>query len=1178
MRLRSILHIQNKKILLLWINLFFCASNAFAATFDWNGLTSTVWTDKSNWTVGGGAATEYPGQNRNTDVVQFGVTALSVYLNQPTLTLTANQTLTVASITFGPREYSVSSSITGTTLTVNGSTGKLIVTGDIVQTPNTTNTTNSTVNCFINGTASVQCANIRVGTSGTTGGQNSFLFSHVANLYVTNNVNLIPSTSLINGSGFRLEDGIMKIDGQINITNPNLYSSGNNLAYFTVNGTYNTSSPKSNPSLYLTNANAIASISPPYGSVNFDGNRQGGTAGGRTTIHYTAANPTIYTSSFVGFGSGGGSYNAGPTYDNLVIEGTGTATIGTSGATNASTLVIDSAFTTTSNVTFATYSTATTVGTDWTNSATIIGGAGATDINGSLANNAGIMTMGAGALTIAKNYTNTGTFTPNASALISFDGTTQTLTDATSTGTNFYNVTFTGGGTKTMASGSKFTVAPLYTLNVTPSASAASTLAVSNATSTTTALTLLSTSAGDASIGSLVSGSFVSSITGSINVQRYVTGTLRRYMLLSSPLLNSTTTFTTTGSLSTYNLLPLIATTYITGPSGGGFDSAPTTGNSPSVFVFDENAPVSSNVNQVINNEYKPFNSTNEGLPAANGFLYYFRGSRSIVNPFVRPFPATDNATLNFFGTLIKGVGTAATNAQLTVNIVHFPSTPPTYYTATAVSAPATLSFSATTPSTKKGFNLIGNPYASVIDLQKVYSVNFAINSAYIFKFYYMLVKDASTGTNSSSTKFAVYDATSASTPPAGASRYALSGQGFFISSPGAYPIVFNETMKSAYSSYSAAPSSIPVFNVVNPGTHLALNKLAVNPQEGNIQQALATTATSTNSIVDPIPRLRMELVQDTIVHNSTDINFDGNAVAKFVPGEDAPYYQPSGQGDLFYSLSSDSVGCFANYTGNLEKLKRVNLIVTFSNYGVYKLTSPVKKNIDARYSIYLKDKYTNDSLDVVHNAEYAFKVEANAASYAHDRFYLSIGIVPGHDYRLLSFTGKKVVEGITLNWDTNNESNFTGFSVQKSADGGKTFLTIDSLRSTGAGKYTYTDATPGTGQVIYRLSQNLVTGENKLSDNLKFEIQPGAGVNKFLVYPTVVSASTVNIKLQQTSASPVRINIVSPSGSIVKKLSATGTNTIQENVAGLSRGLYIVVAVNESTGDRIGSGMFFKQ
>lgn len=1154
------------KITLLSICALLINKFTFAATFDWNGTTSTSWTNPLNWTVGGIIATEYPGQNRNTDIVQFGVNAIALYLTQPTLTLTTNQTLTVASITFGPREYSIASGVTGTTLTVNGATGKLMVTGDISQTPNTTNGANTTVNNFINGTASVQCANIRVGTSGTTGGQNSFLFSHVANLYVTGSVYLIPSTALVNGSGFRLEDGIMKLDGQIVITNPNGYTSGNNLVYFTVNGTYNTSSPKSSPTLYLSNSNAIASITPPYGSVNFNGNRQGGTSGGRVTIRYTGANPTIYTSSYTGFGSGGGSYNGTtPTYDNLVIEGSGTATVGTSGATNASTLIIDSTLTTTSSVKFDTYSTATTIGAAgstaaiWTNNstATITGGAGTTDINGSLSN-LGTMNMGTGALNISKDYTNTGTFTPNSTPTITFDGTTQTLTDATATGTNFYNVTFTGSGTKTMASGSKFTVAPLYTLNVTASASAASTLAVGNATSTTSALTLLSTSVGDASIGSLVSSGFVNSITGSINVQRYVKGTLRRYMLLSSPVTNATTTFTSPASaINTYNLLPLIATTFITGPGGStnGFDNATATNNSPSVFVYDENAPLSTDANQVVNNEYKPFSSTSQGLPAANGFLYYFRGSRSIVNPFVRPFPATDNATLNFFGTVVKGTGTAAANAQLTANIVNFPSSPPTYYTATAVGAPATLSYGSTVAA-KKGLNLIGNPYASVIDLHALYLAN-TTN-----KFYYMLVKDASTGTNSSSTKFALYDASTGSVG-AGSSRYALSGQGFFTLATSASAIKFDESMKVAYSLYSASPSSNPIFNVIgNPGK--------------NIAASFASKAT--NDVESTLPRLTMELVQDTVVHNSTDINFDGNATPKFAPGEDAPYYQPSGQGDLFYSLSSDSIGCFANYTGNLEKLKRVNLIVTFSNYGVYKLTSPIKKNIDARYSIYLKDKYTNDSLDVVHNSEYAFKVEPNAASYAHDRFYLKIGIVPGHDYRLLTFTGKKVTEGISLNWETNNESNFTKFSIQKSADGGKTFLTVDSIQSTGAGKYTYTDQTPGTGQIIYRLNQNLVTGENKFSDNLNFDIKPGPGVNKFLVYPTVVSASMVNIKLQQTSANPVRISIVSPSGAIVKKLSATGTNTIQENVNGLSRGLYIVVAVNENTGDRIGSGMFFKQ
>ncbi|WP_426587562.1 beta strand repeat-containing protein [Mucilaginibacter sp. R-33] len=1154
------------KIILLSICALFINKLALAATFDWTGagtcsgflcsggyINGTLWSNPDNWTVGGLTTTSYPGQGGSTtDIVRFGVTG-STYTNQPVLS--AN--VTVASITFGRIQYVsggvlTGTSLTGTILTVNSAT--LTVTGDITQDVNTN--ASGTIFNDMRGTGTISCTNIQIGTNSATYGSFSFLFSEVNTLTVSNNVNIHLNVKQQNGSGFRLEGGTMTINNQITFTNHSV--TNQNGAYFTVNAltSYKTTNTVVNPTLILNATNAIGTIPVPYASCNFYGDH-----GGKATVNYKGANPVIYTTSVQGFGPGGGPVNPNAAtdriYDNLIIQGSGTAVIGGTTAGQTSYLNIDSTFTTNSNVSFSNATnTATKVGVagstaaTWTNNsaATITGGTGSIDINGTLSN-AGTMNMGTGALNIARNYTNTGTFTPNASALISFDGTTQTLTDATATGTNFYNVTFTTGGTKTMASGSKFTVAPTYTLNVNSS----STLAVGNATSTTTALTILSTAAGDASIGSLSAGT----ITGSINVQRYVKGTLRRYMLMSSPVLNTTSTFLTTGSLSTYNLLPLIATTYITGPGGttNGFDDATATGNSPSVFVYDENAPVTSDVNQVLNNEYKPFSSTSQGLPPANGFLYYFRGSRSVANPFVRPFPATDNATLNFFGTVIKGTG--ASNATLTANIVNFPSTPPTYYTTTAVSAPATLSYHTSTPAVKQGLNLIGNPYASVIDLHTLYTVN-TTN-----KFYYMLVKDASTGTNSSSTKFALYDASTGSIGT-GASRYALSGQGFFTVATSASAIKFDETMKVAYSNYSGALPSTPVFNVVgSPSKNIAAS-FAASP--------------ATNNAESSIPRLTMNLVQDTVVHNSTDINFDENATARFVPGEDAPYYRPSGQGDLFYSLSSDSVGCFANYTGNLEKLKRVNLIVTFSNYGTYKLTSPIKKNIDARYSIYLKDKYTNDSLDVVHNAEYAFKVESNPASYAHDRFYLKIGIVPGHDYRLLTFTGKKVTEGVALNWETNNESNFTKFAVQKSADGGKTFLTIDSLQSTGTGKYTYTDQTPGSGQIIYRLSQNLVTGETKLSDNLNFEIRPGAGVVKFLVYPTVVSASTVNIKVEQTSTRAVRINIVSPSGAIVRKLSAIGTNTLQENVNSLGRGLYIVVAVNEGTGDRIGSGMFFKQ
>ncbi|WPU96583.1 T9SS type A sorting domain-containing protein [Mucilaginibacter sabulilitoris] len=1144
-------------------------SRAFATTFDWKGGTSTPtgnnWITPSNWAVGGVTqSSDYPGRDATDDIVRFGV-AGSVYTTQPSLTVASTDSLVVGSIIFGTIQYSSTTAITGyditgTVLTVN--TGKLVVTGDITQ---SVNTSGGSIFNVLMGSGTISCNNIQMGAAANSSGSNkiSILISLIKALSVKTDVKLNLNVNVGTGVGFRLENGTMTIGNKITFIDNSAITAGN-ATYFTVNARRSQTNPSANiltnPTLILNSSAAVDTIPTPNASVNFYGDRN---PGGKATVIYRGASPLIYTTSKLGFGPGGGVVNSNaatdPIYDNLIIQGTGTAVIGkVQTPANTSYLNIDSTFTTNSNVSFSNATnTATKVGATgstaatWTNNspATVTGGAGTIDINGSLSNS-GTMTMGIGALSISKNYTNTGTFTPNATPTITFDGTTQALTDATATGTNFYNVTFTGGGTKSMASGNKFTVAPLYTLNVNSS----STLAVGS-TSSTTALTLKSTLAGDASIADMTNGT----ITGNINVQRFVRGNLRRYMLLSSPLANA--------SASTYDLKPLKVNTWITGPNGSAtgydFDNAPQTGNSPSVFIYDENSPLTQNPNSVINNEYKPFATMSETVPIGNGFLFYFRGDRSVSNPFSPPFPASNDATLNFFGAVFKGGGT---NGSFSPKIINFSNSPiPTYYSTLA--GGTNLSFNSTI-SSKKGFNMIGNPYASVIDLKLVYSGN-----SNRYKFFYMLIKDANTGTNSSSTRFAVYDAL-ADTAQAGSSRYALSGQGFFVQTAAATPITFTETMKVAYSAYLARPSTKPIFNVV-PNPRSARTTLAVNPHENNAVGTLAAATPSETTPV-PMPWLRMELMKDSLILNTTDINFDKNSGSTFKIGEDAPYISSSGQGDFFYSQSADSVGCFINYTSDLEKLKQINLVVTFSNYGVYKLTAPNKKNIDERYTIFLKDKFTNDSLDVVHNPQYSFNVTTNKASYAHDRFYLSIGIAPGHEYKLLDFTGAKVTTGLQLNWRTDNESNFTRFMIEKSSDGGKSFTAIDSLQSTGAGKYTIVDEAPGNGQLVYRLKQNLVTGKTDISKNLVFNFLSNL-IPKFIVYPSNATQN-ININFGKTYSDRISVSIISATGSLVKTITASNTDSVQQDVGNLLKGLYIVEATDEATGKRIGSTKFFKQ
>jgi len=1043
-----------------------------------------------------------------TDDVSIG--SIIAFVNTPVIASTDN--VSCASITFGAVV-----SLTTIPMVVNGT---LNVTNSVTLLP-------SLLIAFsvpLSGTGTLNCGSIQVGTNTNTITSllnltiKLNLVSTLANLNVSGNVTvnsitigiLIIGLGVIDG-GFSLVSGTTTIGGQI-LTQSTAFILSTTVGTPTFSIDPGTGSAAT---LILTNAAPInttaASGSTYAGSIDF----YNSTGTGQATVNYAyagAGTQIVYATTGIS------NLNTSPAlYQNLILTGTGKKQPNVS----------------------------------------------------------------SGLLTVAGNIDNSASspidFVTNTNT-VQLTGTTQTIAGgsyvnstlpASPVGTVFYNLT-SSANTTTLSG--RNDIAAQGTLAFLKTGNASMTI---DATATNS-LTLLSNINGDASMASLSAdannANIVATVTGTINVQRYVkggsatAGAGRRYMLISSPVANA--------SAGSYNLLPLFATTYITGPPGGGFDSSPQ--NNPSVFIYDENAPATPNPNVVTGNEFKGFATINETIPMGNGVEFYFRGSRTGVSAstvFVSPFPVPDNATLNFSGAVYKGGGA---NGDFTASIINFPNTPPTYYSSSAVTLSNNLSRNSSA-STKLGLNLVGNPYPSAIDLQKVYSVN-----GNKYKFYYMLIKNASTGTNSVSTKYAMYDATN-SNIPAGASRYAVSGQGFFIVAPNTTStLVFNETMKVPYSAYKSAIPSPPVFNVIrNPS--VVAKQLAVSPDKNDAQQtaaiapASAPSSASVETNADPMPRLRLEMMRDTNILNTADIAFDKNSSAKFVPGEDAPYIAASGQGDFFYSQSADSVACFANYTANLEKLKRINLFIAFSTFGQYKITAPVKSNIDERYTIYLKDKYTNDSLDVVHNPVYTFNVDQNPASYPRDRFYLSIGIAPGHDYKLLDFSGTKITSGIQLTWKTDNESNFTGFAVQKSINGGKSFMMIDSLQSTGAGNYSFTDPAPGTGQITYRLAQSLVTGDMQLSKNLVFDYNSNLNVLKFMVYPTS-TAQDIHIKLGKTYSNNIKINIISATGGMVKTLTSANTDSVQENVAGLIKGLYIVEAIDTNTGKRIGSAKFFKQ
>ncbi|HVV53733.1 MAG TPA: hypothetical protein VHC47_00325, partial [Mucilaginibacter sp.] len=203
----------------------------------------------------------------------------------------------------------------------------------------------------------------------------------------------------------------------------------------------------------------------------------------------------------------------------------------------------------------------------------------------------GVKTASGGNLNVAGDFTNTlandGSNYLDLSALgqpstntVNFNGTTQNLQGGGGNGTTFYNVEFTNSGTKSMTSGT-FYLADVGIL----------TMAGSNSTQLAAGnkiLTLISDSTSTATVATIPSGN---SVTGTVNVQRFVHGspaslTMRGYRLVSSTVY--------TGTVGGYNVSDVtwwINGTIVTGIPGNGFDPSPL--NNPSTYLYREDVTYS---------------------------------------------------------------------------------------------------------------------------------------------------------------------------------------------------------------------------------------------------------------------------------------------------------------------------------------------------------------------------------------------------------------------------------------------------------------------------------------------------------------------------------------------------------------------------------------------------------
>jgi hypothetical protein len=168
----------------------------------------------------------------------------------------------------------------------------------------------------------------------------------------------------------------------------------------------------------------------------------------------------------------------------------------------------------------------------------------------------------------------------------------------------------------------------------------------------------------------------------------------------------------------------------------------------------------------------------------------------------------------------------------------------------------------------------------------------------------------------------------------------------------------------------------------------------------------------------------------------------------------------------------------------------------------------------------------------------------------------------------LISFTAKKGINGIELNWATASEQNNNRFELQRSADG-NSFVTIKTV--TGANNansrnnYSFLDKNPIAGVNYYKLVQIDNDGTVK-----ELGVQAVSSDSKGLAFnvSSYGDVNQINYTVYATATGKANVSVFDLSGKQVANIAidlAAGNNNLKINSNNLKSGVYVAVLKAEN-------------
>lgn len=188
-------------------------------------------------------------------------------------------------------------------------------------------------------------------------------------------------------------------------------------------------------------------------------------------------------------------------------------------------------------------------------------------------------------------------------------------------------------------------------------------------------------------------------------------------------------------------------------------------------------------------------------------------------------------------------------------------------------------------------------------------------------------------------------------------------------------------------------------------------------------------------------------------------------------------------------------------------------------------------------------------------NYEYGYVLSSTVYSFS--TFYFASKTFAVLPIKLLSFDAVKQEKSVKLNWQTENEINFSKFEVERSNDASNftSIATVAAKGSSTRSDYTINDNQPFTGVNYYRLKQIDKDGKFTYSNIVRVDFNSKANI--------IISPNPAHDHIIITGATAFKqVQVVDVAGKMIKQMNITSDN--RYDLSGLSKGIYFIRFVGE--------------